>query len=103
MTPPEQPQPYPGDLIAPPSDRVRLHREYRDVLGRPLRGKIRIDGAARAKAGESVTAAARVTVELVDGCLDVELPPGRYRLSSSDLRTVDGSQASEDDEVTLSA
>ena len=68
-----QPMPYPGDLD--PDGKTlggSLRREYRDILGRPLSGVANIY--------LSDVSATPVQVPVVDGVLDVNLMPGKYRL-----------------------
>lgn len=81
---------------------VRLHREYRDALGRPMAGQVRIAGAARSQDGHRVVVQAAVGVELVGGVLDVQLPPGDYALTAT-LTTVDGNRADDTETLTLEA
>lgn len=82
------PQPWPDQQ--PGSE--HYSRTYRDLLGRPMQaGQVTIT----AEAG-----GAPVVVELVAGALDVDLPPGTYRLSAK-LRTVDSFRVTETDTVTL--
>lgn len=86
--------------IAPVGVGASLRRDYRDVLGRPMSGTVRITGAQRAQAGERVTAPAPVTVALVDGLLYADLPPGQYTLAAS-LTTIDGHRADDTETVHL--
>jgi len=82
--------PVNSDPTAAPTSRVLLRRDYRDVLERPLRGTVTIQPAD----GPSVT------VELVDGLLSRDLPPGTYTVTAS-LRTADGVRAYETTTITL--
>ena len=79
---------------------AHLVRLYADPLGRPMRGVVTISGGARSELGSSVVVPAPVTVELVDGVLDVSLPPGDYSIVAM-LRTIDGERVSDQDTVTL--
>lgn len=79
---------------------VQLRREYRDALGRPMTGSVRISGAERAQLGERVVMPAPVTADVPAGVLDVALPPGRYTLAAS-LATVDGHRADDTTTVVL--
>lgn len=102
MTRPEQPQPYPGDLIVSLPGTVHYRREYRDALGRPMRGRVTITGAARSEHDGVVTLPAPVVVDVADGILDVDLPPDTYTITAA-LRTRDGDRASETLKVALAA
>lgn len=93
------PQPRPGTRILPGTAPYR--RAWADPLGRPLRGKVVLTGQTRIEAGVLVVLPAPVTVELVDGVLDVILPCGPYRMAA-DLRTVDGAPVSDDGTFTVS-
>ena len=95
---PEQPRTYPGDLAA--AGAARLHRVYRDPLGRPLSGEVTITGATRTAAGGHVVVPAPVTVKISDGVLEVNLPPDTYQLQAP-LRTADGARVQDADTVTL--
>lgn len=86
------PEPLPG--TAP------LRREYRDILGRPLRGVVTITGSTRTEDDGRVILPLAVNVELVGGVLEVDLPPDTYTLSAA-LRSVDGSRSSDAATVTL--
>jgi len=77
-----------------------LRRTYRDPLGRPMSGTVRIIGQARTESGNTVVPPAPVKVELVDGRLDVHLPPDSYRLEAS-LTTVDGERLNDVSTVEL--
>lgn len=100
MTAPEQPQPYPGDLIEPLPGLVHYRREYRDILGRPMRGKATITGQARTEAGGAVIVPATVAVGLINGVLEADLPPDTYTIAAA-LHTADGKRASDTETVTL--
>ena len=89
------PAPYPGDLprtsaSAPTSGAQLLRREYKDSLGRPLVGvvKIRRDGAAA------------VDVALKDGVLTATLTPGTYNLLAN-LMTLEGGHTYKSEVVKL--
>lgn len=97
-TRPEQPAAYPGDALLP--GMVQLRRVYRDPLGRPLSGQVTLLGATRHTHGGAVVPPTPVTVTLVSGVLNVQLPPDTYQLSAQ-LRTVDGERATDRDTVTL--
>jgi hypothetical protein len=90
------PQPW----VVPLEGSVRLRREYRDVLGRPLRGTATITGTVEREAGGRVVIPASVEAELVDGVLEVYLPPDTY-LVTADLRTANGARASYSTTVDL--
>lgn len=84
----------------PLEDTVHLHRAYRDPLGRPLRGAVKITPARRSQNQDTVVPAVTVEVPLVGGILDVHMPPGTYRLSAT-LTSATGSSIVDDSEVTL--
>ena len=86
-------QPLPGT--------VALRRIYRDALGRPMTGRVRISGVERAKTGETVVMPAPVNADVTAGVLEVWLPAGRYTLTAT-LTTVDGTRADDAETVTLS-
>lgn len=90
------PQPWPEPIPGI----VHHERVYRDVLGRPMRGSVRITGAKRAQHGELVVAAAGVTVPLVDGRLTVDLPAGTYEMDAA-LTSADGERVKESETVEL--
>ncbi len=97
MTRPEQPQPYPGDLIATVPGAVRHRRQYRDPLGRPMTGSVTLTG--RATTGDGYVPAP-VTVAVLDGVLEVELPPDTYDAVAT-LRTVDGARLTVRDAIAF--
>jgi hypothetical protein len=68
---------------------VTYRREYRDLLGRPLRGTVTITATTRADVDGHAVVAAPVSVELAGGVLAVSLLPGAYTLAA-DLRTAEG-------------
>ena len=84
----------------PLANGVRLYREYRDMLGRPMDGKAVITGTARSEAGVVVVPAAPVTVDIVGGVLDVSLPPDTYTVVA-ELRTVERRSVSDSHTITL--
>lgn len=79
---------------------MHYRREYRDILGRAMRGQVTITGTERTDTDGGVVLPAPVTVELVGGVLEVDLPPDTYRLSAA-LKTVDGVRVTDSDTVTL--
>lgn len=81
---------------------VHYRREYRDILGRPMTGAVGITGTARSVNGEAVAIPAPVTVDLVGGVLEVDLPPDTYQLNAN-LRTADSLRATDVDTITLEA
>ncbi len=97
---PGQPQPFPGELrsltaglaLAPvPLGVYPYRQEYRDTLDRPMSGRVTITVTGRRDG---------VVVDLVDGVLDVSLPPNTYELYAQ-LRTVDGDRAVRQTDLTL--
>jgi hypothetical protein len=102
MTRPEQPQPYPGDLVVAVPGAVPYRRIYRDAIGRPLTGKVTLTGKTRHTVDGLVVVPAPVEVELVDGALAVDLPPDDYDLAA-ELRTADGRRVTDADTVTVSS
>lgn len=95
---PAEAKPIPGPVRLPGT--VHYRREYRDVLGRPMRGTATVVGAARTELGGSVVIPAAVTVEIVGGILEVDLPPDTYTIAAN-LRTVDGVRVTDTDTVTI--
>lgn len=91
-----KPIPWPEPLTG----LISYRREYRDILGRPMRGTVTITGTERTDSGGAVVLPAPVSVGLVAGVLEVDLPPDTYRIAAT-LRTVDGQRTSDTDTVTL--
>lgn len=92
----------PVNRTAPPKGTVTLRRTYVDALNRPLTGSITLTGTKTTTNGGVVhLGAAPVTVALVGGLLEVDLPPDTYRLTAA-LRTVDGHRITSDETVTVS-
>jgi hypothetical protein len=85
---------------APLPGATRLRREYRDALGRPMTGRVRITGAARSQDGTTVIVPAAVNADVAAGVLEVELPAGTYTLAAT-LTTVDGNRADDTETVEL--
>lgn len=83
-----QPQPYPGD-VAPP--RAPFREVYEDMRGRAMEGRVVIT---------SLSGRGRDVHELVGGVLEVDLPPGTYRLETM-LHTVEGAPFSSISTVTV--
>lgn len=79
---------------------VALRREYRDILGRPLIGSVTVTGQVKTEAGELFVLPAAIAVELVDGVLDINLPPDTYHLTAA-LRTHDGARIDDSATVTV--
>lgn len=100
MTRPEQPQPYPGDVLGALPGTVRWRKEYRDALGRPLAGTVTLTGKTRADHGELTVLPAPVPQSLVDGVLEVDLPPDTY-LFTAQLRTAEGARVTDEGAFTL--
>lgn len=90
------PVPHPQSLAGT----VNYRRSYLDTLGRPMRGDVTLTGSARSASGDAVVVPAPVAVPLVDGVLDVNLPPDVYRVVAN-LRTADGARVTDSDTVTL--
>ena len=89
MTRPSEPLPYPGDTL--PDGALSLRRDYVDILGRPMRGKVRITGTS---------GAAPVIVKVEGGVLEVALPPDTYTLDA-ELHTADGFKETRSDVIVL--
>jgi hypothetical protein len=79
---------------------VTHRREYRDPLGRPMTGTATITGGTRTADGHTIVVPVAVPRPVVGGVLEVELPPGEYRIVAA-LRTVDGKRISDTHKVTL--
>src|SRR4051812_42645432 len=79
---------------------VRLYREYRDVLGRPLTGLATITGQSRTEADGQVVLPVPVVVEIIAGVLDVHLPPDTYQLDVT-LRSAEQARATDTTTVEL--
>ena len=90
------PSPWPTPLPG----LVHHERRYQDVLGRPMRGSVRITGATRAQHGDLVITNAGVTVQLVDGRLSVDLPAGTYQAEAT-LTSPDGQRLKESETLDL--
>ena len=86
------PTPLPGT--------VTLRREYRDPLGRPMRGKVTLTGSERHDGDGLTVLPVAVTVDLNGGVLEVALPPDTYTLTAA-LRTTDGERVSDSSTVVL--
>lgn len=84
----------------PNPDAVPYVRQYRDLIGRPMRGTVTVI-AERVRDGAAV-ASAPVPVELVGGSLTVSLPPGTYTLIAN-LRTEEGARVTDSSTVKLGA
>lgn len=87
-----------SEPTAPMKGTVRLLREYLDVLGRPLTGTATITGQARTEDGGRIVLPLPVEVDIVNGVLDVYLPPDTYLVEAT-LRTVEQARAT--DKVTV--
>lgn len=91
----------PEPWAVPLDGSVRLRREYRDVLGRPMRGTATITGTVKLEVGDRVVIPVSVDVELIAGVLEVDLPPDTYLVTAA-LWTADGARASDTATVVLS-
>ncbi len=90
------PQPWPTQAV----HTARYRREYRDPLGRPMRGTLTISGATRTDTADVAIVPTPVNVTLVDGVLEADLPPGDYTLTGQ-LTNVDGARIIEEGSFTL--
>ncbi len=81
-----------GRRAAPAAVPGRLTRAFLDLLGRPMTGRVTIYGPGERTVAGAQVPAPPVVVPLVDGILNVSLPPGAYDLYAQ-LRTVDGDQS----------
>ncbi len=98
---PTPPTPFAGDVVTADLGRtVPLRRRYLDALGHPLSGSVILTGSRGHTHGETVIPAAPVPVELVDGLLEVRLPPDTYRLSG-ELHTAAGDRVPVSAEIVL--
>jgi hypothetical protein len=82
-----KPQPWPAPVELDGAHCLR--RIYRDPLGRPMTGHVKITGQTRHEDGTTVIPPVSVKADVADGRLDVHLPPDTYKLVAS-LTTVDG-------------
>lgn len=89
-----------SEPTAPLRGTVRLHREYRDILGRPLTGNATITGQDRTEDGGRIVLPLPVEVDIVNGVLDVHLPPDTYLVEAT-LRTVEQARATDKVTVTI--
>lgn len=92
------PQPWSDPLPG----RVRLRREFRDALGRPLTGSVTLTGSAGAVLGGVTVPPVAVAAPVDGGVLEVDLLPDAYRLEGV-LRTREGARVTVRDEITLEA
>lgn len=90
--------PQPHAVAGPLEGAHCLRRTYRDALGRPMTGRVRIIGKNRTENGNTVVPPAPVQVDLIDGRLDVHLPSDTYTLQAS-LVTVDGERITDSSTV----
>jgi hypothetical protein len=81
-------------------EQIRLRREFRDLANRPLLGNVRITGTKVTRTGSSVVVPETATVALVNGVLDVMLPPDTYQLVG-DFYTADRVASEYSESVTL--
>jgi len=79
---------------------VRLRREYRDVIGRPMTGTVTLLGSSSHDIAGVKVLVAPAVVQLSGGVLEVNLPPDRYELTAQ-LKTVEGARLTEKETVTL--
>lgn len=95
---PQEALPIPHD----PMNRslIEFRREYRDLLQRPMKGRVTLTGSQSSSSGVRHVLPAPVTIELVDGLLDVRLPADTYTITA-DLWSVDDVQSRDEDTVTL--
>jgi hypothetical protein len=96
MPAPALPQPWHSHL--PGS--VAFRRVYRDALGRPMTGTVTLTGQNHTEMGGAVIPPAPVAVEIVNGVVEVNLPPDTYTLTAA-LRTADGSRVSDSATVVV--
>ena len=97
-----QPRPYPGDPGAVLPGRVVLRKVYADALGRPMSGTAMITNRAPVQAGDATVPASTVRVDVVDGTLEEQVPPGTYVVAAQ-LRTVDGDVFTHNETVTVAS
>lgn len=83
------------------SSKIRLIRRFHDLAGRPLIGRTTITGTVVTQAGGSVIVPGASSVDLVDGVLDVQLPPDTYHLLT-EAYSVDRIASTHEETVTLS-
>lgn len=97
MPTPALPEPWPTPLPGT----VTYRREYRDVLGRAMRGKVTLTGSERRHDDCVTVLPVAVTVDLSGGVLEVNLPPDTYQVSAA-LRTVDGDRVTDTGTIVVS-
>lgn len=85
MPDPALPTPLP---VEPGQTKVRLHREYRDALGRPMTGRVILTPVQQTESGTAYILPVPVRIELIGGEAEAYVAPGPYQLSGV-LRTAD--------------
>lgn len=65
-----------------------------------MSGTVTITGTTRTETDGAVTVPVPVNATLVDGVLDVALPPGTYRIQAA-LRSIDGARLDDSATITL--
>lgn len=93
----------PRPVVTVPRDqmkRIRLVRQFHDLAGQALIGAVVVTGSATTRMGSSVVVEKATRLPLVDGVLDVMLPPDTYQLVG-DFVSVDRVQSEYAETVTL--
>lgn len=95
---PQDALPVPPPPIRPNLE--RLIREYLDPLLRPMSGTVTIRGSETLREGAANIIPVAVKVKLLNGVLDVLLPPDTYTLEA-DLWTIEDQRVSDTQQVIL--
>lgn len=67
----------------------RFRRVYRDAINRPMTGTLTLLGTKQHQLGDVVVPVAPVTLTLVNGVVEADLPPDTYSYTSQ-IKTVEG-------------
>lgn len=95
--------PVPALPVPPPrAARVltAVRREYFDLLMRPMRGTLMLTAKEDHRTGEATISRAPVKAQVIEGILELALPPGVYALRGT-LYTADEEQSAVAEEFEL--
>lgn len=95
---PEKALPIPHNPVL--RDTANLRREYKDLLQRPMSGSLSLEAVRNYQEGNTTVSKAPVKVPVVEGVLNLDLPPGDYLLTGK-LWGVDESQMSVSEAFTV--